>query len=582
MELADQADERNPISGTDTALSENSDLEVIRRILFDLELKDLERIKSLLDSPGEFAEAVSKILPEAILNNEQKDSIVESMAPIIKESLHLSISQNPEPMADALFPVMGPAIRKSINDMLRRMISSINQTIEHSLSLQALKWRIQSMVTGKPYAEILLLNSLVYRVKDVFLIHKDTGLLIQHASILGGEALEDNDMISAMMIAIQDFVKDSFRLEESENLGTIQVGDLNLFIETGPRVILAAVVEGEAPAALREKMTDFLERFHKVYNNKLLEFNGDISPYEPVYDDLQQLCEVKQKKKKKKTRSFAAMLILIIIILVAGFFIVRSVDRRIRWRNWMTSIEAEPGIVLTDNGKRNGAYYISGLRDHLAIDPATQMSSFGFEPEKVDFHWESYFSTEKPIVYKRFLNQFNPPSGVDILIEKDTLFLSGQASHTWIEQMRSNIKNLIGISGMNMDRLVDLDLEKLDNIALETQQLQIHYSMGQVRIPANEEEKFNLMVGKLTELTTLAEILDEQLLIVIQGESDTIGNPVDNQRISLSRSAYVKSELIKQGIPESILLERGINDSVEVKDYEESRRCVYLIIKRVE
>ena len=85
--------------------------------------------------------------------------------------------RDPHVLADALFPVMGPAIRKSITETLRGMLESFNEALDNSFSLRGLKWRVEAMRTGKPFAEIVLMHSLLYRVEQVFLIHRETGLV---------------------------------------------------------------------------------------------------------------------------------------------------------------------------------------------------------------------------------------------------------------------------------------------------------------------------------------------------------------------------------------------------------------------
>ena len=44
--------------------------------------------------------------------------------------------------------------------------------------MQGLKWRVESIRTGRPFAEIVLMHSLLYRVEQVFLIHRETGLVL--------------------------------------------------------------------------------------------------------------------------------------------------------------------------------------------------------------------------------------------------------------------------------------------------------------------------------------------------------------------------------------------------------------------
>jgi hypothetical protein len=56
------------------------------------------------------------------------------------------------------------------------MMQSFNQTIDHSLSFKGLAWRIEAWRTGRPFAEVVLLHTLRFRVEQLFLIHRDTGL----------------------------------------------------------------------------------------------------------------------------------------------------------------------------------------------------------------------------------------------------------------------------------------------------------------------------------------------------------------------------------------------------------------------
>jgi len=50
---------------------------------------------------------------------------------------------------------------------------------------------------------------------------------------------------------LKDFVQDSFDVEQKNELDTIKVGQFNIWIEQGPGALLAAIVEGNAPAGFR-------------------------------------------------------------------------------------------------------------------------------------------------------------------------------------------------------------------------------------------------------------------------------------------------------------------------------------------
>ena len=178
--------------------------------------------------------------------------LADSLAPTIEQSLRTSIRKDPGPLVDVLFPLMGPVIRKSIADALAKMVQSLNQAMEHSLSLRGWKWRLEARRTGKSFAEVVLLHTLVYSVDQVFLIHRETGLLLAHAVADSVDVQQDADMISGMFTAIRDFVKDSFGVEEGEDLDDLCVGGRTVWVRQEPRAVLAAVISGNAPVALRE------------------------------------------------------------------------------------------------------------------------------------------------------------------------------------------------------------------------------------------------------------------------------------------------------------------------------------------
>src|SRR5262245_63141994 len=102
------------------------------------------------------------------------------------------------------------------------MMEAVNRSVEQSISWRALQWRWTALRTGKPYAEIVLLNTVQYRVEQVFLIHAETGLVLQHLSADVG-AKQDPDQISAMLTAIRDWVRDSFKVGGGESLDDVRI-----------------------------------------------------------------------------------------------------------------------------------------------------------------------------------------------------------------------------------------------------------------------------------------------------------------------------------------------------------------------
>ncbi len=55
--------------------------------------------------------------------------LAASLAPLVEDAITSSVHRNPQPLADALFPVMGPAIRKSIEHLLASMMEAFNRGV---------------------------------------------------------------------------------------------------------------------------------------------------------------------------------------------------------------------------------------------------------------------------------------------------------------------------------------------------------------------------------------------------------------------------------------------------------------------
>ena len=231
----------------------------LRELLLGPERRRLEELSRRLDAAGLTPEELAEVLPEAIALRAGRDrQLARALSPTVEGAIRESVRRNPRDIATAIFPVLGPAIRKAIAEAMANLVRSINAAVEHSLSPRGLGWRLEAWRTGVPYAQVVLRHSLVYRVEQVFLVHAESGLPLAHAAI-PDLAAADADLVSGMLTAIQDFVRDSFRAEGGE-LRTFSVGELTVQVEQGPQAVLAAVVRGQAPGALVARLQDALEK----------------------------------------------------------------------------------------------------------------------------------------------------------------------------------------------------------------------------------------------------------------------------------------------------------------------------------
>src|SRR6202142_2636914 len=208
----------------------NHAFEELRPLIVAPEQEGIAAIQDRLENPEKRTQGVSSGVAEAIQMRRDKGddlALAAALAPTIQETLRESVRRDPHVLADALFPVMGPAIRKSITETLRAMLESFNAALEHSLSAQGIKWRIEAFRTGKSFGEIVLMHSLLYRVEQVFLIHRKTGLVLGHV-VAQSVSTQDPSMVAGMLSAIQQFVADSFDARSDETLDSLNVGGLEV------------------------------------------------------------------------------------------------------------------------------------------------------------------------------------------------------------------------------------------------------------------------------------------------------------------------------------------------------------------
>lgn len=277
-----------------------NELNELRTLLFGVEPQKLEKIYERLDNPEITAEDLSRLLPEATQRAEEKE-LSDALVPTVEQAIQASVQKDQDVLATAIFPIVGPATRKAAIAAVQEMIQSLDKTLESGFSPKSLKWRIEALVTGKTFAQIVLLRTLVYRVEQVFLIHKKNGLLLQHV-VAPQVTIQDPDLVSAMLTAIQDFVKDSFNTKKEDTLYSLYYGELTIWIEEGPQAVLAGIIRGNTPHELRLVFQDAIEKIHHKLYRELIAFDGETEPFADSIPFL-QACLTSQYKERSK-RSF--------------------------------------------------------------------------------------------------------------------------------------------------------------------------------------------------------------------------------------------------------------------------------------
>ncbi len=414
-------------------------METLRQLLVSREISELSRVTHLLDEPEQLAAAVGGVLSSAAARAPHTQ-LGEALAPAVERAVQRSIQKSPRTLTDILYPVFLPAIRKSIGEKIDQTFQSLNETLRHIFTWHGLKWRFESWRTGASFSEVVLKHSLIYRVEHAFLINRNSGLLIAHVTADNATS-EDPQLISSMLSAIQDFVKDSFNEKEQSGLDTIRFGDLRLWSEVGPFATLVAVIRGNPPEDLHEIIRDVLLRIHEECSQALVEFDGDSSQLAGVEAQLQTCVELKQEESNQGFPWLVVALALLLLILAGGWFFL-SWQSGQRWQAYVSRLETQPGIIVAEQKIRDGQFYIAGLRDPLGADPQSLLSGTQVDPDRVHSQWQFYQSLEPEFVLKRLTASLAPPVSVRLSIVNDRIVAEGEAPNTWIDRARAAARQL--------------------------------------------------------------------------------------------------------------------------------------------
>lgn len=445
-------------------------LDELRQLLFEPEREQIQELRENLDAAR---------------------SDPDELGRMIKDGVKAAIENEPEALAKAvspiMFPAIGQAIRQNVRQILQGMMQSLNQTLEQSFSVHGLKWRWEAFWTGKPFAEVVMLHTLLYSVEQVFLIHRETGLLLWHVVADRAQTF-DPEAVSGMMTAIQDFVHDAFQVDDHDTLNNYQVGDLTIWLEQGPVAYLAALVRGNPPQEVRTAMQDTLATIHRDFDRALDDFHGDNKPFEEAESALEAclLMQLKERKPKptedqeaptedqqastedqqasteedeepteRKRRLPPIVLrlglgVLLVLIILAGGRWLRA---HWRWVGYVEQLQNLPGIVVTRAEKGWWHYRINGLRDPLALDPQQLLEDAKIPAQQVISLWEPYQALYPGFVLERVERVLKPPDTVTLAWEEGTLVVSGRAPRPWLVRPRDLMQGFPGVQGLRDDEL---------------------------------------------------------------------------------------------------------------------------------
>lgn len=232
------------------------------------------RRKSQEDAEGVVAR-VTPVLGDMIGRaiRDSRDDMAEALGPVMGEAIRVQIRDSRQDMVEALYPVIGETVQRAINEFAREFQRNVDAQLRATFGPEGFLQALWARLRGVSPAQLALRNALPFEIQQIFLIQRDSGLLLAHISA-DASASADSDLIGGMLTAIRDFVRDSFGRGQEE-LDEVQYGDQRIIVSSGRTAYVAAVISGVEPQGFRAHLRQWLSDLHVKYETALRQYTGD-------------------------------------------------------------------------------------------------------------------------------------------------------------------------------------------------------------------------------------------------------------------------------------------------------------------
>lgn len=250
----------------------------------------LEVLESQWDEEGTIAR-ITPLMSQLIAGSidDSPNEMAEAMGPVMSEAIRVQIRDSRQEMIEVLYPIIGETVQRAISEFGRELQRNIDYRLKKTFGPQGYLRFFSARLRGIDPSELALRDSLPFEIRQLFLIQRGSGFLLAHNQLGTGEE-GDRDLISGMLTAISDFVRDSFGQEsEADQLDEVQYGELRIIIQNGHAAYLAVVIRGIEPECFRTTLRDFVSELHIEHATALRNYEGDPDTLPNLQPQLAQL-----------------------------------------------------------------------------------------------------------------------------------------------------------------------------------------------------------------------------------------------------------------------------------------------------
>lgn len=531
----------------------NGEYDRLRQLLLDQERVRLDALQDGVQKANQRLERMPDLLAEDIergMKDGKRSRLANVLAEATADSLELAVRRKPQAVVQAVYPVIGPAIRRSIGDALRQLSDDLDAALSDTFSPRALLWRWEAWRSGTPYAQVMLRHTTRYQVEHLFLIQPESGLLLGHLTAPGLPEL-DADAVAGMFTAINQFVRDSVVVDgEESGIGSATVGGYRLTVSEGPYARLVAFVRGVPPSDFGTRLDELNEELHARHGSTLNEadpqgstsVNGLLEPLQ-----LQELGARGQGPQeaasgaRRRKGVWVVLGLLLMLGLVYAWLGWRWSDQA---RDIRTHLQEIPGLVIArfDDGQR-GRLTIAGLMDPLATDPRPWLAQ---QHPGVELSWHTapFVSLEPVLVQRRVAQTLGlPETSVLAPDPNGTVRLAGSVPFPDWHRAQATPLSTPGVTGIDYSGLAYPDMERVDAAIEEIEVLRISFLTGTLTPAEGADDVLTIMGNKLQNLERLGASLKIAFHMQTAGLTNEVGTLDQNRDLRQRRGEWLASRL---------------------------------------
>jgi hypothetical protein len=303
---------------------EDSDL---RTVLVSAQ-QSLGELNTVLVNPENISERMRPVFVDVVRDQVQaeQEKFADAIFPVMGLAIRKQIRNAREEIVEALYPIIGQIMAKSIAEAMREIIRNIDRSARQGLDFGSRWNQFVARLRGVSKSELIFRGSTDYQMQHAFLIHRNSGLLIERLSSTDSDG-EDFDLISGMLTAISDFVRDSFGRGEGE-LEEIAHGDQRILLASGRLAYVAVVLDGIEPTGYAAFMDHITTEINLEHEDDLKAYRGQADPSVDFVSDLARLLDPKLddwQSEAQPALSAGQKRALLIAILSAAILLVGTI-----------------------------------------------------------------------------------------------------------------------------------------------------------------------------------------------------------------------------------------------------------------